>query len=91
MKSPGGRFYTLRRMRSGKKTAGTLVGLLLLGFVVGSLLWEVIERIMSAAGVSLDLSVGPVGFDVHALAVSLRPNPGSLAGVIAAALLYRAL
>jgi len=78
-------------MRLTKKTLSTLLGLLFLGFIAGSLLWEVVERIGAALGVALDLSIGPIGFDVHALSLSVRANPGSLLGVLGGALLFRAL
>ena len=78
-------------MKLSKKTVPTLLGLLLLGFVTGSLVWEIVERILAAAGVVLDLSVGPVGFDVHAVALSVRANPGSLVGLLGAGVLFGAL
>ena len=78
-------------MKLSKKTLGTLLGLLFLGFVAGSLLWEVLERVAAAAGLPLDLGIGPVGFDVHALAVTVRANPGSLFGAVGGAFLFRAL
>ncbi len=78
-------------MKLSRKNLSTLIGLLVLGCVAGTLAWEVVERLLAAAGVPLDLSVGPLSVDLHAIAVSLRLNPGSLVGLAAGGLLFRAL
>jgi hypothetical protein len=62
---------------------------LVLGTIIGTLVWEIIERLLSLASVEIDLSVGPVGFDVEVLAIWLSFNPGSLLGMIPAAFLAR--
>ena len=65
------------------------VGLLVLGAVVGSLAWEILERLLVLADVTLDLSVGPVGFDLRVLAVTVRANPGTLLGCLGSVALFR--
>lgn len=76
-------------MKLSAKTAPALIRFLGLGMVVGTLAWEVIERLLLLAGVEIDLSIGPIGFDVEVLALWLLVNPGSFLGLIPGALLFR--
>ena len=78
-------------MKLTRKALPTLMGLLLLGFVAGTLAWEVVERLAGAVGLALDLGIGPVSLDLHAVAVTLRANPGSLVGMVGGGLLFRGL
>ena len=65
-------------MKLTAKTRGTFVGVLLLALFIGTLSWEIIERIVSSLGLTLDLSIGPVGFDAFVVAVWVRINPGTV-------------
>ncbi|MFW6253186.1 MAG: hypothetical protein ACOC4F_04565 [bacterium] len=62
----------------------TFLTLLVLFLAVGTLSWELFERILSTAGIPVEWSVGPVGFDVEVLSVEFMVNPGSLVGIFAA-------
>ena len=53
---------------------------IILGIVIGSLCWEILERLIAVTGVNLNLSTGPVGFDISVLSVYLKINPGSFIG-----------
>jgi hypothetical protein len=65
-----------------RKSLGAFLGLLALACVAGSLAWEIVERIAGTAGTPQSLSlVVPVSFDLHVLAMSFRPNLGSLVGL----------
>ena len=44
-----------------------------------------------AGGIEIDLSVGPVGFDIDVIALWLQVNPGTLLGIIPAVILFRRL
>ena len=57
--------------------------------VIGTLAWEILVRLLSLTGVALDLTVGPVGFDIVVLSVSLMANPGTLLGAVPAVILFR--
>ena len=81
----------LLRMKLTKKNTGAFVTVVLLGLVIGSLAWEIFERILMYADVEIALSVGPIGLDIDVIAVWLRINPGSFAGVLGAALVFRRL
>ncbi len=78
-------------MKITARTAASLVLLCVLGMLVGGLAWEVLERVALRLGLRLDLSLGPVGFDLSVIAVSVTVNPGTLLGLVGAALLFRAL
>jgi len=78
-------------MKLTTKNLPVLMRLLVLCIVIGTLAWELLERLLELAGVQLDLTVGPVGFDIEVLAVSVMANPGTLFGIIPAVVLFRKL
>ena len=78
-------------MKLTTKNLPVLMRLLVLCIVIGTLAWELLERLLELAGVQLDLTVGPVGFDIEVLAVSVMANPGTLLGIIPAVVLFRKL
>ena len=84
-------WYNRGTMKLTKKNRVTLVTILLFGLLIGTLSWEVLERIVALSGKTMDLSVGPVGFDVHVLSVWIRINPGSFLGTVAGILLFNRL
>ncbi len=67
-------------MKITQKYIKYLYFFIILGIVIGSLFWEILERLISMGGINLDLSVGPVGFDISVLSVYLKINPGSFLG-----------
>lgn len=76
-------------MKLTTKNAPVLVRLLLLCIVVGTLTWELVERLLALGGVPVDLSLGPIGFTIDVIELWLRANPGTLLGVVAAVILFR--
>jgi len=52
------------------------------GCAAGTLIWEILQRFMQLAGFDIDLSAGPVGFDLSVISVYFKINPGTLAGGI---------
>ena len=80
-----------RRMKLNGKNLPTLTRLMLLCVVVATLAWELLERLLALGGVALDLSLGPIGFDLQVIALSLRVNPGTLLGIVPAIILFRRL
>ena len=76
-------------MKLTAKTAPTLLRFVGLAMIVGTLAWEIVERVLALTGVNLSLSVGPVGFDIGVLALWLMVNPGSLLAVVPGVLLFR--
>jgi len=85
------RRYPCPPMKLTGRNRSTFLWLLVAGLLVGGLAWELLERILSAAGLDLRLGVGPVGFDLSVLAVSLVVNPGTLLGALGGILLFRIL
>jgi hypothetical protein len=75
-------------MKLTSKTASTLLTLAFLGTVVGGLAWEVVERICFRFGLSLDMSVGPIGFDLSVVALHFLVNPGTVLGLLGGIILF---
>jgi hypothetical protein len=72
-----------------KKSVISFFGLLFLGCLIGSLAWEIVERIVNVAGTALSLSLAsPLSLDLHVVAVSFRPNIGSILGAVAGIVLF---
>lgn len=78
-------------MKITRKTLSNLTFILIFCMLIGSLGWEVLERILVMFGVEWDLSIGPLGFDLHALALYVRINPGSVAGLAGGFLFFKSL
>lgn len=78
-------------MKLTKKNLSTFLWISLLCIVAGTLTWELLERILSQAGIGISLTTDPVGFDLSVLTVYLRINPGSIAGAVAGTFLFRYL
>ncbi len=75
-----------------KLKPATIAGVTLFCVVVGTLTWEVLERVAAYAfGEGPELTVGPYGFDIGVLAVWVRLNPGSILAIPGAILLLRRL
>jgi hypothetical protein len=84
-----------RRIRTPMKLNGknlpTFMRLFFICIVVATIAWELVERLLALGGVSLDLSLGPIGFDIQVIAFSLQVNPGTLLGIIPAIILFKRL
>ena len=78
-------------MKLAARNVGVLIRLLILTTVVGTLVWEIIERLLGLLNVALDLSVGPIGFDIEVISFSIMANPGTVLGIPVAILLFRRL
>ena len=71
------------------RNRSTFLMFFILGALSGSLGWEVLERVLAQIGVELSLGIGPVGFDLSVLAVTLIINPGTFLGILGGILLFR--
>ena len=78
-------------MKLTEKTLSSLALIFVLCMLAGGLAWEVLERAALRFGLDVDLSVGPVGFDLSVVALHVTVNPGTFLGLLAAVLLFRAL
>ena len=78
-------------MKLTGRNRGAFLSFLVAGLLVGGLAWELLERVLAALGYELHLGVGPVGFDLSVLAVSLVVNPGTLLGALGGLVLFRVL
>ncbi len=72
-----------------RKSLAAFFGLLLLGAIIGSLAWEIVERVVNVSGTPLSLSLSsPLSFDLHVVAMSFRPNIGTFLGAVAGIVLF---
>ncbi len=78
-------------MKYSRRNRSTLFWLILLGLLAGTLAWDLVERALSYTGVIITLGIGPIGFDLRVLAVSLYINPGTLLGGAGGWILFRRL
>jgi len=78
-------------MKLTTRTLPSLALLCALCMLVGAVAWEVLERVALRLGLAVDLSLGPVGFDLDVVALKVTVNPGTFLGLAAAILLFRAL
>ena len=76
-------------MKLSSKNRSTFVSFLGLGFLIGTLAWEVLERIFLQMGIDLALGIGPVGFDLSVLSVFIKINPGTFIGILGGIFLFR--
>ena len=76
-------------MKLSKKNRFTFLSFLGLGFLIGTLAWEVLERILLQVGIELALGIGPVGFDLSVLSFFVKINPGTFIGILGGIFLFR--
>ena len=76
-------------MKLSSKNVHVLIRLLLLCMVIGTLAWEILARLLALAGVEIDLTAGPVGFDLMVLSVSVMGNPGTILGIVPGVFLFK--
>lgn len=63
-----------------KKKTKLLLYSTLAGCAAGTLLWEILEKILEIFGAAIDLTAGPVGFDIYVVSLFIRLNPGTVLG-----------
>jgi hypothetical protein len=80
-------------MKFNKKNLGSFFLILFAGILIGSLFWEIFERILHNFGVEWSLTTrNPIQlFDVYVISFSLRVNPGSIIGGIAGVVFFKAI
>ena len=78
-------------MKLSSRNRSTFLAFLGLGALVGTLGWEVLERIVQQMGLELALGIGPVGFDLTVLSVFIKINPGTFIGVLGGIFLFRVM
>jgi hypothetical protein len=78
-------------MKLTSRNRSTFLAFLGLGFLVGTLGWEVLERIVVQMGFEMALGIGPVGFDLSVLSIFVKINPGTFIGVLGGISLFRVM
>jgi hypothetical protein len=78
-------------MKLSSKNRGSFGLLLALGALIGSLAWEVLERLLALLGREVALSIGPLGFDLVVVSFSLLINPGTFLGLLGGVIIFRTI
>ncbi len=78
-------------MKFNKKNSKYFYILMVWGFIVGGLMWEVFEYILARSGVDLNYSIGPVGFDLDVISFYIKVNPGSFLGLVGSIFLFKGI
>lgn len=78
-------------MKLSSRNRSTFLAFMGLGALIGTLGWEVLERIVLQMGFQLDLGIGPVGFDLSVLSVYIKINPGTFIGLLGGIFLFRVM
>ena len=79
-------------MKLTNKNIPAFIAFVLLGTLIGSLCWEVLERIIHLnpewSDFSLTLEKPLTIFDFYVLSISLRANPGTLLGSLGGLIIF---
>ena len=78
-------------MKLIKKNTRPFLLLLFLGLLIGTLTWDIIERLFAMGGIDFSLNTPPIGFDMGVIRFYLRFNPGSFFGCGGGIILFRSL
>ena len=78
-------------MTLNKKNVPVFLLVIVLGVVIGSFGWEIIERALSSWGVEFGFTLRePITlFDLYVISVSLRANLGTVLGALVGVVVYR--
>ena len=77
-------------MKFNKKNIPFLFLIMISCILIGSLFWEILERMLHYAGLNISFTMKePIKlFDIYVIALSFRANPGSIIGFISSFFLY---
>ena len=78
-------------MKVTNKNLGKFTAFLLLFCVAGTLAWELLEVLLNLAGIGINLSAGPIGFDIDIISLYMSANPGTLLGIAVGWLLFHCI
>ena len=78
-------------MKLSKNTIGSFLVFVFLGMIIGSISWELVERLFTLLHIDLSLSIDRIGFDLNVVALYIKPNPGTVLGIPLFIQIYRRL
>lgn len=80
-------------MKFNKKNLGSFFLILFSCILIGSLFWEIFERIIHNLGAEWSLTTEkPVQiFDVYVISLTVRANPGSVIGAVTGVLFFKTI
>ncbi len=75
-----------------KKNFPILLSFIVLGMIIGSIGWEILERLITAWGSTLSLTLeNPIGFDLYVISFFFRVNLGTLLGAVSGVILFKVM
>ena len=78
-------------MKATKNNRATLIFLLIIMGIIGTISWEILERILTYFDIFISLAVKGIGFDLSVISLYITPNPGTVIGVGTGFFLFRRL
>ena len=78
-------------MKLTKKNMQPLLLVVVLCTLGGSFAWFILETIFVAVGLPFSLSTGRIGFDLEIIAFYLNVNPGTVLGIAAGFMVFKAI
>jgi hypothetical protein len=78
-------------MKLTKKHLNSFLLFILLGILIGTLGWEIFERILSHLDIPLSLKIDPIGFDLVVLSIKMMINPGTFIGLVGGIILFKTM
>jgi hypothetical protein len=68
-------------MKLSKNTLSSFLVFIFLGIIIGSISWELIDRLLLVFNIDIPLSLDRIGFDLNVIALYIKPNPGTVLGI----------
>jgi hypothetical protein len=79
-------------MDLNKKYFPIFLSFIILGMIIGSIGWEIFERLIRTWGSTLSLTLeNPIGFDLYIISFFFRVNLGTLLGAVSGVILFKVM
>ena len=79
-------------MDLNKKNFPILLTFIILGMIIGSIGWEILERLITTLGGTLALTLEkPIGFDLYVISLFFRVSLGTLLGALSGIILFKVI
>jgi hypothetical protein len=79
-------------MDLNKKYFPIFLSFIILGMIIGSIGWEIFERLIRTWGSTFSLTLeNPIGFDLYIISFFFRVNVGTLLGAVSGVILFKVM
>ena len=83
--------FILSPMKLTLRTLPHLIAFLIIGFILGAMAWELLERALSHSNIHLGLKLGPLSLVTGFLKMELFFTPGNVLGTAAGVSVFMGL